>query len=210
MDTKFTVGQRVECNGDPAYIIAVRDEPGLLPYTARLDRTIWDDEDPFVARERECDDSDLQAVELIGLEDIARIHTNKDALILGSPWGYVIAADGTVYSLTKQYAHGMVCALLFPKVAAQAGYGAPYEDASVHHYQRFELDFQEHLPVVRIANSIGGKYISRGDAPCPPAQIDAVRRALIADGMGLNHLVTGQCGNVSMRAMLKELAEDKS
>ena len=121
-----------------------------------------------------------------------------------SPWGYVIAEDGTCYSLTEQWAHGVVLSLLYPKEAEQHGVGTPGRDFDVFAYQRFELDHHDDLPVIRIS-MLGTLNISKSDAPASQKQIETLTQIFRACEVGLNETVQTDLRECTARAALKEL-----
>ena len=96
-----------------------------------------------------------------------------------SPFGYVIASDGTTYSLVYRWYHGVICACLFPEVAKAAGYEhpvTPHQYNDVFAYQRFELDNNSKMDVIRIAVSsmMAEMNFATSGKPATQAQIDAV------------------------------------
>jgi hypothetical protein len=73
--------------------------------------------------------------------------------------GYIVDTEGIVYSLLQRYCHGVVCAILFPELAASQGVPVPLEppeDLDVMMYQDFELKNHDELPVVRIGQRLSG------------------------------------------------------
>ena len=123
-----------------------------------------------------------------------------------SPYGYVITEDGTIYSLTRQYTHGVILAMLYPEEAAEAGYDPVDEDYNVFEYQAFELDNHERFPVVRIA--LGMMYsfnVSKGDMPATEAQINAVTKILKCQDKSLNDTCQTDTAEMTVRKMLELL-----
>lgn len=151
-------------------------------------------------------------------EASARVHTIEDLAIITppgtgqppalGPYGCVITADGTTYTLTEQHTHGMLLALIFPDQAAAAGYAPPDTDSSVHHYQYFELDNKRTLPAVRIATGglLNNVNVSKSDAPATDAQIQAASAYLMRYGVKLNDKIHLDCGEVTLRKALKFLS----
>ncbi len=130
---------------------------------------------------------------MIILERVTHI-TKPPEEPLYSPHGYVIAEDGTTYSLLYPWWHGAVLALLYPDHAREAGYKMPNEvdELNVYEFQRFELDNHNLFPVVRICSSriLSPCTLDRGGKPVTEAQTEAVRLVFKALGMGARDPVT--------------------
>ncbi len=123
-----------------------------------------------------------------------------------SPFGYVVLEDGTIYSLMKQWTHGVLLAMLFPDVAKKMGYEPPDEDFNVFHYQRFELDNHDKFPVIRVAFSlITDFYISKGKVPATKEQVESIVKIFKVTGTKMNASIQTDAGEMSVRAFLKEL-----
>lgn len=123
-----------------------------------------------------------------------------------SPYGYVIVEDGSVYSLTQKWTHGVILACLYPEEAEADGYPPPDEDFNVFTYQRFELDNHTRFPIVRIA--LGSLYsfnVSKGDMPATPAQVQSVAKCVRMCDLSLSDTVQTEGSDMSARSMLKEL-----
>ncbi len=123
-----------------------------------------------------------------------------------SPFGHVIMEDGTTYSLTKQWAHGVLLAILFPEIAKEKGYEPPDEEYNVYKYQKFELDNHDTLPVVRVAFSLTTDfYISKGKAPATKAQVESMVKIFKVLGARMDASIQTDAGEMTARAFLKEL-----
>ncbi len=72
----------------------------------------------------------VKAIPLLTSDRIA----NKSKDPSYSPHGYTVMEDGTIYTLTKQWTHGTLLAILFPDMAKKAGYEPPDEDFNVFKY----------------------------------------------------------------------------
>jgi len=105
-----------------------------------------------------------------------------------SPYGYIVTEDGDIHQLHYQWFHGVVCAILFPKLAREQGFGVPkhpIDEVDVFKFQRFELDNHHKLPVVRVCPSrMSGCSINKSDAPATEPQIKAMRRIFKALNFG--------------------------
>lgn len=199
MERQFKEGDRVVWNGGQGTFLRYSDD-GQTGYLH------WDEdrrEDGTFPFEQEDIASEIAPLVLLTVEDVAFVGE-----LPSFSFGHVITEDGTIYSLTTQYAHGIVCAILFPDVAKAAGFAPPARGAAnVYEYQRFELDHHDALPVVRIAFGMAGTYLSKSKKAATPEQIDAARRCLLARGMNLNDDVTTDDDDVSVRRALKDLTE---
>lgn len=101
-----------------------------------------------------------------------------------SPYGYVIAPDGTVYSLCREWHHGVVLALLRPDLLEQAGYDAPRRHCNVYKYQRF-LFFAQHVQVPYVIISFGYAVqyaVSASEESITSAQLSALAACLLLSG----------------------------
>lgn len=111
--------------------------------------------------------------------------------------------------LLRQWAHGIVLSMLFPEHAKEAGYRQPDKESNVHHYQRYELDYHDDLPVVRIAfGLITAHALSKGHKPATEAQIEATRLAFQAAGIGMRDEVTCDYADMPLSKALSALRED--
>lgn len=132
-----------------------------------------------------------------------------------SQYGYVIDKDGRIYSMVYRFTHGVILALLYPELAEKHGMSAPVgpvDELDVRAYQGFEHDVSHELPNIRIAHSFlsGGVYISKGKFPATNAQIDSVRRALLACGYSLRDTLTGEEGDQTIGQFLNFLREERA
>lgn len=130
---------------------------------------------------------------------------------LYTSYGYVITEDGVIYSLTHQYTHGTLLAILFPEVAKDKGYEPPDEDYCVYHYQRFELDNQDLFPIVRVSmySWSGMLNISKGKGPITEGQQLALSKIFKEMGVSLNMEVSTELGTMSASSALKALAQTR-
>lgn len=123
-----------------------------------------------------------------------------------SPFGYVVAEDATIYSLTQQWTHGVILALLYPDIAEEQRIGIPGDDFDVFAYQRFELDNHERFPVIRVAFGMVSDFaISKGKGPATEKQCQAMAKILRMQDKGLNDKVQTDLREVTVRSALKWL-----
>jgi hypothetical protein len=97
------------------------------------------------------------------------------AALEDGPFGHIVQPDGTVWTLTEQYSHGILLAMLYPEKAAEHHYPPPVPGAHWTDYQSFEIGHGDELPTIR--HSRGAVSMGRG-CPVTPAQVGAVRRIL--------------------------------
>lgn len=199
--TKFAVGDPCYANGEPGTILELIDR-----YNVRVkmdvQRLSIHEESVIVEEARFCDLAEFTSMDRYCI-------SGTDPA--GSPYGYIITEDGTIHSLIKQWCHGMICAMLFPELAAAQGYRQPDKLSSVYHYQRFELDNQGELPLVRIAYGMMTPInVSKGRKAATPIQMDATRRCLLEGGATLQSTIACNLRDMTMRELLKRLSkEDK-
>lgn len=128
-----------------------------------------------------------------------------------SPFGYVVTEDGKVHTLLQQWCHGIVLALLFPEHAKAAGYRQPDRDSCVFHYQRYELDYHDDLPVVRIAFGVlSSNAMSKGYKPATEAQVTGARLAFKAVGVGMRDEVSCDYRDMPLSKALEDLLVDRT
>lgn len=125
--------------------------------------------------------------------------------------GYVIPADGTIYTLTRQHFHGAVTAMLFPEAAEKHGIGVPCgepEDVNVFRFQEFEHDSRD-LEVIRIAISsfTGTTHFSKGDKPATAAQIIAVQACAKALGYSGRDKINTERGDIKLAEVIERLRQ---
>lgn len=113
------------------------------------------------------------------LEDITQIaEVGQEAPY--TLYGYVIDKDARIYGLVYQWYHGLICALLYPELAAAHECGIPVEprgENNVFKYQNFEHNCAEQMDVIRIAVSVmtGVTHFSRSfEAKPSEAQLASV------------------------------------
>lgn len=151
------------------------------------------------------DYNDVEPIVPLKLEEV--LDSSKDPL---PGAGYLVTADGTIHALRRQATHGLCLAVLFPEWCEKHGYVVPHEKSRAHDYQSLELDHARELPVVRIAFGfiMYSTNLSKGDAPCTPEQVDAVRRQLMQRGMNLNDTLQTELLDCTLRKALKWLEKD--
>jgi hypothetical protein len=114
-----------------------------------------------------------------------------------TPYGYIIGEDGTIHSLTKQSAHGLVIALLYPEFALKAGYEAPNRDPDVFHYQRFQLDDADALPVVSVSRYLTGVFnVSKGDKVISSKQRESLVKIFATEGVKMHDTINTDRGDM--------------
>ena len=128
-----------------------------------------------------------------------------------SPYGYLISEDGMIYSLTEQYTHGTLLAILFPEIAKDKGYEAPTRDFCVFEYQRFELDNQDLFPIIRISIAYCGGMlnISKGENPITDEQRASLSKVFKEQGVAMNNLVSTEMGIMTASSSLRALCQTK-
>lgn len=106
---------------------------------------------------------------------------------LYSPYGYVIGPDGMIYTLLRKWLHGVILAILYPKVAKKAGFKrpvSPIDDNDVFAYQRFELDNHYEFPVIRVTfGVITPINVSKGRGPASAEQLTALAKVFKIQGL---------------------------
>lgn len=199
---EFKAGDRVVWNGEPGTFLRYTTESKYFPAGTLVAVLKWDsDSDNGIEQEDEAEH--VEPFVALTIEDVAIKNECGKPIITGND--YIITDDGTIYTLTRQYAHGLVCAILFPDIAKTAGFQPPAHGASSwHDYQRFELDYHESLPVIRVSH---GSTVSTWGKGATPAQVDAYRRAMLANGLTLQDEVETDYRTMTLRAALKELGK---
>lgn len=209
--TIFKVGDPVYSDNEPGIVIEVLGDDN---YKIQMDwNRLYDKDDGWAdtraPRQGQIKENQGRWMELAEYTSLDRLVTTSTEPEY-SPYGYVIMEDGTIHALTCQWVHGMVCALLFPDLAKESGYRQPDKQSSVYHYQRFELDYHRELPVIRIAfGMMTPVAVSKSKKAATPAQIDAARRCLLVSGRKLNDTVSAEFRDMTVSALLKELAKDE-
>jgi len=126
-----------------------------------------------------------------------------------SPYGYIIDADGKVYSLTRQYYHGVVCALLYPAIAEERDIVVPADPnkINVYDYQAFEHDEAYRIPAIRISTGglLGGIYVSKGIAPATEAQMESLRNTFKVMGLKARSKVAEDDGDFDVANCLQRM-----
>jgi hypothetical protein len=143
-----------------------------------------------------------------------------------SPYGYVIAADGTVLALTHQYYHGVILAGLHPELIEQYQQ-APLEsfedehdrekrmrvqvlsdeirtdDIDVFAYQNFEHWCANVVPDIRICNTMSREnYFRQGYLAGTQMQAQAARRVMNEHGVKINDCVHTDWGDVKLKYVM--------
>lgn len=140
------------------------------------------------------------------------ILTLEEVSIIGdepvySPFGYIIGEDGKIYSLTQQWCHGVILAILFPDLAKEKGFDIPDENYSVFEYQSFELDNQKQLPAIRVSKGMMTSFtISAGDRLLTQKQITALSKILKVEDISLSDPIETHKGRMSARKFIKEVS----
>lgn len=129
-----------------------------------------------------------------------------------SEYGYVIQPDGTIWSLTCKWTHGVILALLYPLEAIKYGYGVPDRDANVFHFQRFELSASYHLNCIRVGlNGVLTEwYVSKGNAPITEGQRRALRSIFEDYNLEWNTVVNTNYGDVTLVRLFEHLQLEES
>lgn len=150
-----------------------------------------------------------------------------------SPHGYIIAEDGTVYTLTRQWWHGAVLAILYPQLLAEfridmetdddnnpvPGTGTVLElpddpdELNVFDFQKFEHHVHGKLTVIRVcpARLLGPPSVDLPKAAATPEQLIALH--IVFKIMGLkqaSEVATDFCDmNVKRCLSMASLAVDE-
>ena len=121
-----------------------------------------------------------------------------------SPFGYIVNTDGTLYSLTEAYTHGVLLALLYPEIAEEQGYEPPDSDFDVMEYQRFELDHTELFPVVRVSKYLSKVAFNFSDKfGVNEEQRVTLSKIIKLEDLSLHSKIMCKHGDISMREFLK-------
>lgn len=146
---------------------------------------------------------------LLTLEDVCVVCPDVNK-IRYSPYGYIIDNAGVVYALTRQWVHGVICALLNPEHAVEKGYEPPTTEYDVYHYQRYELDHMSELNLVRISNGMLGTNCNKGDRPATTEQIVAAAKCFIALGVHPQAEIMTEAGVCTLRTLAEYLEQDNT
>ena len=124
-----------------------------------------------------------------------------------SPYGYIVTEDGTIYSLTKQWCHGVILAIVFPELAKEKGYAVPDENYDVFKYQRFELDHSRETTVVRVSISAmsGQLNISKGKHKCDPSQCTALAAIIKEQGLSQGSTIQSDFSEITVQNFMKKV-----
>ena len=126
-----------------------------------------------------------------------------------TPYGYIIGEDGKVYSLLKQFTHGVVLALLYPEKAKEQGYELT-EDYDVFEMQRFELDNHHTFPVCRVSIRFSGAIsVSKGDEPLSAKQIMALTKIFRVQSLSMNDTVETDIATMTCKSALNYMAKKR-
>lgn len=209
MSNQFKEGDRVVWNGRAGTFLRYEDKPDDDTWFPgqRVCVLQWDGDSERI--QQEDIESEVRPYVPLTIADVAETYP-PGTDVQESGYGYVIAADGTVYALTRQWAHGILCAILFPDVAKEAGYVLPAKGAAdAFEYQRFEIDNQAKLPVIRISMGFMSPFnISKNYKPAPHAQLNGLRAVLKAHGKSLSDEVNTNYGDVTVRKLLRDMERD--
>lgn len=129
-----------------------------------------------------------------------------------SPSGHVIDKEGAVYSLIKAHTHGAICALLCTNVSAGKVPLRPLDEIPVFAWQRFELDNQAELDVVRISiSAFTGEFnVSGSKYRVTERQIQSLISCANLHGIGLQgEIQTGGFKTVKLSELVDQLRQGK-
>lgn len=84
---------------------------------------------------------------IISLEDVA--WKEEGEYCKQSPYGAVIAPDGSLYHMEHKFQHGVIIAVLEPECAERLGFSKPNSKRSLD-YQSFEYESAEELGYIRV------------------------------------------------------------
>ena len=147
--------------------------------------------------------------ELLQIDRVACV-TQPGEKPIYSPYGYNIAADGTVYALIHHAVHGIILAILYPEKAVAAGYAVPtepWDELNVFEYQRFELDNAPSIDMIRISigQLSGSINFSKGNSPATPAQINAVMACAKELGVSYRDKIETDFGERTLTEIIEAL-----
>lgn len=131
-----------------------------------------------------------------------------------TPYGCVIAEDGTTYSLRHYALHGAVIAMLYPDLAEE--YGVPLPEFPLDGipklaYQGFGLKVDDSLQIIQVTGAMMGKPCVRWEKKPSAVQIESFRIFCLANDMSMHdklrsdHGKTNSDGEISIRKLLVEL-----
>lgn len=142
----------------------------------------------------------------------AAVSTNAASEPLYSPHGYIVTEDGTCYSLLKRWYHGVALAILFPEVAKETGYEPPDEEPNVFHYQHFELDQHDKLPVIRVCPSrmLGPCSVNKSRKAATAAQVATLAKLLKMHGLKARDNVSTDEGDRTVQKCLEMMRHERS
>lgn len=156
--------------------------------------------------------------------------TEPPVIPIYSMHGYIVCADGKTYTLLRQWYHGAVLAMLYPKLleTVQGNYGFDYEtcerievlklptsleDIDVFKFQRFEFEVHSKLPDIRVcASRMMGSTPVALDAGCEPAtpqQIAALRFIFKALGLRAKDVIVTDHMDMKVKDVYAYLTEPK-
>lgn len=196
--------------GDPGIITAIDGDS----ITIQMDHSRYQDE-PGLGKVEKADRSELNngGLDIVGYapKDYYLLTVEPGVRPPPSPWGYMVTPDGRVHVLLNQWSHGIVRALLYPEHALASGYRQPDMDSNVYHYQRYDLDYQREMDVVRIAEGMmQGLNVDKGHKPCTPEQIEGARLALTNHVSDPSRTISCSYRDLTLPKLLQWLAEDHS
>lgn len=126
-----------------------------------------------------------------------------------SPFGYLIAADATVYTLLGRGLHGVIMAILYPEIASKHGYRQPDTSPVTMHYTGFQIEAGDQIPLVRVTfGFVTAVGIGKGYVPATPLQIDATRKVLLAAGVKPGDDIACSLKDLKLAGLLDWLTED--
>uniref|UniRef100_A0AAU6W492 Uncharacterized protein n=1 Tax=Pseudomonas phage Cygsa01 TaxID=3138529 RepID=A0AAU6W492_9VIRU len=133
-----------------------------------------------------------------------------------TPYGCVIAEDGTTYALRHYALHGAVIAMLYPDLAEAHGVPLPefpLDGIPKLAYQGFGLIVDRSLPIIQVTGGMMGKPAVRWEQKPSAVQIESFRIFCLANDLGMHdklrsdHGKTDEEGEISIRKLLTVLAE---
>lgn len=94
-----------------------------------------------------------------------------------SSYGFVLAPNGNLYHLTRQYYHGVVIALLEPETAIGAGIGLPEREyVNVYDYQDFMFAVSDDLGYITVGIGIFNRISYDHNQKITKEQVDSLKK----------------------------------
>lgn len=132
-----------------------------------------------------------------------------------SPYGCVVAEDGTTYVLRHYALHGAVIAMLYPELAEKHGVPQPHfplDGFPKLAYQGFGLNVQRDLRIIQVTGGMMGTPCVRWELKPTETQIESLRVFCLANDMTMHSRVgadhgTDDNGEISLRKLMVVLSE---